>query len=54
MNMGRKIINITYDHVSVLLNKDEALHISPPKIRIISSRHFLMKKMEPLIIRPIF
>ena len=41
-----------YDHMAVLLDKDTVLHISPPVIRKISSNVFLMKKRNPIIIRP--
>jgi hypothetical protein len=48
----RKIMHADYDHVAVFLNKKQALHISPPRIRIVSSNIFLMKKLHPIILRP--
>lgn len=48
----RKTMDICYDHMAVLLDKDTVFHISPPVIRKISSNVFLMKKRNPLIIRP--
>lgn len=47
----RKVLDVSYDHIAVLLDKDTVLHISPPNIRKISSNVFLMKKRNPLIIR---
>ena len=48
----RKVLDSCYDHMAVLLDKDTVLHISPPIIRKISSNIFLMKKRNPIIIRP--
>lgn len=48
----RKLMDSEYDHVSVFLDSASVLHISPPRVRIIPSNIFLMRKMEPLIIRP--
>ena len=48
----RKVMDTCYDHMAVLLDKDTVLHISPPVIRKISSNVFLMKKRNPIIIRP--
>lgn len=45
-------MKINYDHVTVILSKEQALHISPPKIRILKPNYFLMKKLSPIIIRP--
>ena len=47
----RKVLDASYDHMAVLLDKDTVLHISPPAIRKISSNVFLMKKRNPIIIR---
>lgn len=51
-NSIRKTLDVCYDHMSVLLDKDTVFHISPPTIRKISSNVFLMKKRNPIIIRP--
>lgn len=48
----RKLMDSEFDHVSVFLDASSVLHISPPRIRVIPSNIFLMRKMEPLIIRP--
>ncbi|KAL4472285.1 hypothetical protein ABPG72_011646 [Tetrahymena utriculariae] len=48
----RKMMDSEYDHVSVFLDQQNVLHISPPKVRIIPSNIFLMRRMGPFIIRP--
>lgn len=45
-------MKINYDHVTVVMDAQQALHISPPKIRVLKLNYFLMRNLNPVIIRP--
>lgn len=49
--VGRRILGIKYDHVSVVINQREVIHISPPIISKIDIRCMLHQEREPLIYR---
>ena len=48
---GRRILGIKYDHVSVVINQREVIHISPPVISKIDIRCMVHQEREPLIYR---
>jgi len=39
--MSRKYMGINYDHVAVVLNSNEVIHISPPIISKINVDYFI-------------
>jgi len=47
----RKIYNMIYDHLAIIIDSESILHIAPPKVRLLSSNVLLMKKRHPLILR---
>eukprot|EP01017_Pseudomicrothorax_dubius_P044032 TRINITY_DN7409_c0_g1_i3.p1 TRINITY_DN7409_c0_g1~~TRINITY_DN7409_c0_g1_i3.p1 ORF type:complete len:289 (+),score=25.76 TRINITY_DN7409_c0_g1_i3:311-1177(+) len=47
----RQAMGVRYDHLAVAIDQDSIIHISPPKVRIVQSNVFLMKKRSPLILR---
>ncbi|KRX08946.1 hypothetical protein PPERSA_08149 [Pseudocohnilembus persalinus] len=50
-NIVRKLTKSEYDHVSIVLDKQNVIHIAPPQIRLINSQIFLTQKHKPIIIR---
>ena len=47
----RKVLGTDYDHVSVVINKNEVIHISPPIISKIEIGRIVSKSREPLVFR---
>ncbi|GBG28324.1 Hypothetical Protein FCC1311_045472 [Hondaea fermentalgiana] len=50
--LGRKLTGQTYDHVVVVLDRQRALHISPPVIRTLALDTVLRSSRSPRVIRP--
>jgi len=47
----RKVAHWRYDHLALIIDDENMLHIAPPHIRLLSSNVLLMKKRNPLVLR---
>lgn len=47
----RNLAHSRYDHLAIIIDDENMLHVAPPYIRLLSSNILLMKKRNPLVIR---
>ena len=49
--VARKFVGVTYDHVSVVINDTQGIHISPPQISRISLSYLTVPSHSPMVLR---
>ena len=50
-HLSRKLVSVNYDHVSVVINDTQGIHISPPQISRMSLRYLVLPSHAPLVVR---
>ncbi|KAJ0407744.1 hypothetical protein P43SY_009081 [Pythium insidiosum] len=51
-SVARFLANNEYDHVVVVLNASEVLHVGPPSSRVIQLERLLLPHRQPVVLRP--
>lgn len=45
----RRLAHLKYDHLAIIIDDENMLHVAPPNIRVISSNILLMRKRNPFV-----
>ncbi|TMW57143.1 hypothetical protein Poli38472_003068 [Pythium oligandrum] len=51
-SMSRFLTNNEYDHMVIVLNDRQVLHVGPPSVRLIQLERLLLPQRQPVVLRP--